>query len=257
MVRPGGRGRGHRLGQDRRLPRGLPLLLAVRAVLLAGARGLAGHPVAGAGGQGDRGDRRDGVLHRRRRARAGRAADGPGARGRRGDPARPSTSTSPARSACSPRSRSTSWPTMGVHRYNHNLETARSLLPERSSPRTPGRSAGTPARWCARPAWSCAAAASSAWARPSSSAPSSPRSSAELEPDEVPLNFLNPRPGTPFGDLPDDGRRRRRCGRSPRSGSPCRARSCATPAAARSPSATSAPATACSAASTRSSSATT
>jgi biotin synthase len=24
----------------------------------------------------------------------------------------------------------------------------------------------------------------------------------ELEPDEVPLNFLNPRPGTPFGDLP-------------------------------------------------------
>jgi len=25
---------------------------------------------------------------------------------------------------------------------------------------------------------------------------------AELVPDEVPLNFLNPRPGTPFGDLP-------------------------------------------------------
>jgi biotin synthase len=25
---------------------------------------------------------------------------------------------------------------------------------------------------------------------------------AELEPDEVPLNFLNPRPGTPFGGLP-------------------------------------------------------
>jgi biotin synthase len=25
---------------------------------------------------------------------------------------------------------------------------------------------------------------------------------ATLEPDEVPLNFLNPRPGTPFGDLP-------------------------------------------------------
>ena len=24
---------------------------------------------------------------------------------------------------------------------------------------------------------------------------------AELDPDEVPLNFLNPRPGTPFGDL--------------------------------------------------------
>jgi biotin synthase len=25
---------------------------------------------------------------------------------------------------------------------------------------------------------------------------------AELAPDEVPLNFLNPRPGTPFGDRP-------------------------------------------------------
>jgi len=25
---------------------------------------------------------------------------------------------------------------------------------------------------------------------------------ADLEPDEVPMNFLNPRPGTPFGDLP-------------------------------------------------------
>ena len=34
-----------------------------------------------------------------------------------------------ARSACSPRSRSTSSPTMGVHRYNHNLETARSYFP--------------------------------------------------------------------------------------------------------------------------------
>src|SRR3546814_9038900 len=27
------------------------------------------------------------------------------------------------------------------------------------------------------------------------------RSLAALSPDEVPLNFLNPRPGTPFGDL--------------------------------------------------------
>ena len=44
---------------------------------------------------------------------------------------RRSTSTSPRRSACSPRSRSTSWSTMGVHRYNHNLETAAVLLPER------------------------------------------------------------------------------------------------------------------------------
>ena len=32
---------------------------------------------------------------------------------------------------------------MGVHRYNHNLETARSTSPTWSPP-TPGRSAGTP-----------------------------------------------------------------------------------------------------------------
>ena len=50
LVRPGGRGRGHRLAEDRRLPGGLPLLLAVRPVHLAGARRLAGHPVAGRGG---------------------------------------------------------------------------------------------------------------------------------------------------------------------------------------------------------------
>ena len=85
VVRPGGRGRGHRLAQDRRLPRGLPLLLAVGPVHLAGAVRLAGHPVAGRGGQADRGDRRDRVLHRRRRPRARPAADGADARGRQGD----------------------------------------------------------------------------------------------------------------------------------------------------------------------------
>ena len=37
----------------------------------------------------------------------------------------------------------------GVHRYNHNLETARSLLRPRSSPPTPGRSGPTPAGSCA------------------------------------------------------------------------------------------------------------
>ena len=86
LVRARGRGRGHRLGEDRRLPRGLPLLLAVRPVRLAGARRLAGHPVAGAGREGDRRHRRHRVLHRRRGARPGRAADDPDARRRRRDP---------------------------------------------------------------------------------------------------------------------------------------------------------------------------
>ena len=70
---------------------------------------------------------------------------------------------------------------------------------------------------------------------------------AELDPDEVPLNFLNPRPGTPFGDLPGHVRARRAARPSRRSGWRCRARSCGTPAGGRSPSATWAPATACSA----------
>ena len=57
LVRAGGRGRGDHLAEDRRLPRGLPLLLPVRAVRLPGPRGLAGRPVAGRGGQADREDR--------------------------------------------------------------------------------------------------------------------------------------------------------------------------------------------------------
>jgi biotin synthase len=56
---------------------------------------------------------------------------------------------------------------MGVHRYNHNLETARSHFP---------------AVGCATPAWRCAAAASSAWARRSSSVPSSRPSSRPWSP---------------------------------------------------------------------------
>lgn len=49
-------------------------------------------------------------------------------------------------------------------------------------------------------AWRFAAAASSAWGRRCSSAEFAAEL-AELGPDEVPLNFLNPRPGTPFADL--------------------------------------------------------
>ena len=133
----------------------------------------------------------------------------PDARGRQGDPGRGRHQRRRARSACSPRSRSTTSPTMGVHRYNHNLEAARSYFPQRGDhallggalghlrdgprvrhgavlrrPRRHGRDARA-ARRARRPA------------RPSSS------------PHEVPLNFLNPRPGTPFGDLPVmDGQRR-------------------------------------------------
>jgi biotin synthase len=89
---------------------------------------------------------------------------------------------------------------MGVHRYNHNLETARSYFPQVVSTHTweerwetlrlvreagmevccggivgMGETLGQRAEFAAQ--------------------------LASLTPDEVPLNFLNPRPGTPFGDL--------------------------------------------------------
>ena len=200
LVRAGGRGRGHRLAEDRRLPGGLPLLLPVGAVRLAGALGVAGHPDAGRGGEADGGDRRDGVLHRRRGARARRAADGAdrGRASRRSGTR--STSTSPARWACSPRSRSTSWPRWACTATT-TTSRPRARTSRRSSPPTPGRSAGRRCGWSATPAWRCAAAGSSAWARPWRSGPSSPPSSPSSDPHEVPLNFLNPRPGTPFGDL--------------------------------------------------------
>ena len=89
---------------------------------------------------------------------------------------------------------------MGVHRYNHNLETARSFFPhvvtthtweERWETLSMVRDAGMEV-CCGgilgmgetleqRAEFACQL--------------------AELDPDEVPLNFLNPRPGTPFGDL--------------------------------------------------------
>ena len=41
---------------------------------------------------------------------------------------------------------------------------------------------------------------------------------AELEPCEVPINLLDPRPGTPLADQPTAARRARRCRRSRCSG---------------------------------------
>lgn len=90
---------------------------------------------------------------------------------------------------------------MGVHRYNHNLETARSHFPNVVTTHSweerwetlrmvkdagmevccggivgMGETIGQRAEFAAQ--------------------------LADLDPDEVPLNFLAPRPGTPFSDLP-------------------------------------------------------
>ncbi|GAA1300984.1 biotin synthase BioB [Pseudonocardia xinjiangensis] len=89
---------------------------------------------------------------------------------------------------------------MGVHRYNHNLETARSHFTnvvtthtweERWETLRLVREAGMEV--CCG---GILGMGESLEQRAEFSA-----QLATLTPDEVPLNFLNPRPGTPFGDL--------------------------------------------------------
>jgi biotin synthase len=88
---------------------------------------------------------------------------------------------------------------MGVHRYNHNLETARSYFPqvvtthtweERWDTLTMVRDAGMEV---------CCGGIVGMGETKAQRAEFAAQLQ-ELEPDEVPLNFLNPRPGTPFGD---------------------------------------------------------
>jgi biotin synthase len=89
---------------------------------------------------------------------------------------------------------------MGVHRYNHNLETARSHFPnvvtthtweERWETLSLVREAGMEV---------CCGGILGMGETVEQRAEFAGQLAA-LTPDEVPLNFLNPRPGTPFGDL--------------------------------------------------------
>nr|WP_157226110.1 biotin synthase BioB [Rhodococcus sp. AW25M09] len=89
---------------------------------------------------------------------------------------------------------------MGVHRYNHNLETSRSYFPnvvtthtweERWATLHMVREAGMEV---------CCGGILGMGETLEQRAEFASDLTA-LEPDEVPLNFLNPRPGTPFGDL--------------------------------------------------------
>jgi biotin synthase len=90
---------------------------------------------------------------------------------------------------------------MGVHRYNHNLEAARSYFPNVVTTHT------WEERWdtCQMVRESgmelCCGALVGMGETVEQRAELAAQL-AELEPHEVPLNFLNPRPGTPFGDLP-------------------------------------------------------
>jgi biotin synthase len=89
---------------------------------------------------------------------------------------------------------------MGVHRYNHNLETARSFFTnvvtthsweERWETLRMVREAGMEV---------CCGGILGMGETLEQRAEFA-ANLAELDPHEVPLNFLNPRPGTPFGDL--------------------------------------------------------
>jgi biotin synthase len=90
---------------------------------------------------------------------------------------------------------------MGVHRYNHNLETAQSHF----------ASVVTTHTWEER--WDTCLMVREAgmelccggivgMGETLEQRAEFAAQLGELEPDEVPLNFLNPRPGTPFGDYP-------------------------------------------------------
>src|SRR6187401_57794 len=89
---------------------------------------------------------------------------------------------------------------MGVHRYNHNLETAKSYFPEVVTTHT----------WDER--WDTLSMVRDAgmevccggilgMGETLEQRAEFAADLAELDPHEVPLNFLNPRPGTPFGEL--------------------------------------------------------
>src|SRR5919199_581697 len=90
---------------------------------------------------------------------------------------------------------------MGVHRYNHNLETCRSYFPnvvtthsweERWETLTMVRASGMEV---------CCGGILGLGESVEQRAEFAVQLAA-LEPDEVPLNFLNPRPGTPFAERP-------------------------------------------------------
>lgn len=90
---------------------------------------------------------------------------------------------------------------MGVHRYNHNLETARSHFPQVVTTHSWQERWDTCEMVRAAGMELCCGAIIGVGETLEQRAELAGQLAA-LEPDEVPLNFLNPRPGTPFADLP-------------------------------------------------------
>ncbi|MBE7161285.1 MAG: biotin synthase BioB [Williamsia herbipolensis] len=89
---------------------------------------------------------------------------------------------------------------MGVHRYNHNLETARSHFPNVVTTHTYEERWET-LRMVRDAGMEVCCGGILGMGESLEQRAEFATDLAALEPDEVPLNFLNPRPGTPFGDL--------------------------------------------------------
>jgi biotin synthase len=89
---------------------------------------------------------------------------------------------------------------MGVHRYNHNLEAARSYFADVVTTHTYEERLATCQMIRAAGMELCCGGLIGMGETLEQRAELAAQLAA-LDPHEVPLNFLNPRPGTPFGDL--------------------------------------------------------
>jgi biotin synthase len=89
---------------------------------------------------------------------------------------------------------------MGVHRYNHNLETARSFFTNVVTTHTWEERWDT-LRMVREAGMEVCCGGILGMGESLEQRAEFAADLAELNPHEVPLNFLNPRPGTPFGDL--------------------------------------------------------
>ena len=89
---------------------------------------------------------------------------------------------------------------MGVHRYNHNLETAKSFFPDVVTTHTWDERWDT-LQMVREAGMEVCCGGILGMGETLEQRAEFAANLAELDPHEVPLNFLNPRPGTPFGDL--------------------------------------------------------
>ena len=95
---------------------------------------------------------------------------------------------------------------MGVHRYNHNLETCRSYFPNVVTTHTFEERWET-LRMVRDSGMEVCCGGILGLGETIEQRAEFAAQLAELDPHEVPLNFLNPRPGTPLGDRPVVGAR--------------------------------------------------